>query len=783
MFKNYYLTAIRNIIKSKIFSFINIAGFAAGICVVMLILYYIQFHLSFDNYHEKSSRLYRVSIIQERKGIEEEFQAFLPTMGPEMQKDFPEIENFTRVREAAEGTFKNNNITYNISNIAWVDSSFFSLFSLKLLEGNKSSCLLNANQIVLAKTEAVKIFGRDNPVGKIILNGDNESFTVTGVFEDTPKNSELKFNALISMSSLYNKYNPNFWTWNGGNQFVTYLLLKNNISPKTIEDKIPAFMWKNINERFSPLGIKFKPYLKPIGSMHMSPGLKTNMYIFSIIAALILLLASINFINLNNSKSLKRNIEIGVRKVMGAERKDIILQFLLESFVMIIASTILAVILCALVLPAFNQFAGENFSFADILDMKLLVAAGITILITGILASLYPSFVLSSFKPVKIFRKETDYIKGRISLRGVLVVFQFVISIALITVTALINSQLDYINNKDLGFDKENQLVVQLTGKQVIAQSEIIKNELSKIGGVVNASLSTDVPGTGVTRNGYRIKDIPELLLLHFLGTDADFLSTYNIEVIQGRGFIKGELSEQNSCLINEALARKYNLKNPVGMEINRDGIYKVVGVVKDFNFSPVYKEVAPLIITNNQMEQPFRMITLKIKSSNIASVLNSVKDIYTKFADGQPPLYSFVNEDIDKVYAPAVTFRSMFLYFSSIAFIIALMGISGLTLLTVVQKKKEIAIRKVLGANIKQVSFKVVRKFILWILLSNLIAWPIAYYVIEYFLQDFAYKVFVSPVYFLAASLLTLFITAIIIGIMTIKAAIANPVDSLRSE
>lgn len=694
MLKNYFFTAIRNIIKSKVFSFINIAGFAVGICAVMLILYYIQFHFSFNGYHEKAPRLYRISIISEIKGIEEgPYQTFVPAIGPSMQKDFPEIENFTRIKGGGKAKFRHNETQFEVNNIAWADSSFFSLFSFKMLYGNKNACLLNPNQIALAKSEAVKIFGNENPIGKQIITADNEPLTVTGVFEDAPINSDLKYGAVISMSSLYNKFNPNFWTWNGGNQFVTFVLLKNNVSQKMVEDKIPPFMWENINNKYASIGIKYKPFLEPIGAIHITKSIKTNMYIFSVVAALILLLASINFINLNNSRAIKRNMEIGIRKVVGASRPDIAFQFLFESFILITASTILAVLLCSLVLPAFNSFTNQDFTFTEILDKKLLIAAGITILITCILASLYPALVLSSFNPVKILKKDNGNKRGKISLRSALVVLQFVISIALITVTFLINRQLNFIKDKDLGFDKENQLVVQLNSKQMIEQNEIIKNELSKIAGVTNASLSTDVPGTGITRNGYRVKDMPDLLRFHFIGGDADFLSTYNLQVVKGRDFIKGEKSDENTCLINETLARKLNWKDPIGMEIIRNGATKIVGVIKDFNFATMFQEVAPLIIINNQIETPFNVVTLKIKSSNLASVINSVKDIYAKFSNGQPPAYSFVDEDIEKVYAPEMRFRSLFIYFSSIAIVIALMGVSGLALLAALQKKKEIAI------------------------------------------------------------------------------------------
>lgn len=785
MWKNYFNTAVRNVIKSKTFSFINISGFAAGICVVMLILYYIQFHLSFDKFNGNYGRLFRIAVMNERNGVEDgPYSDYVPAIGPEMKNDFPEVENYTRIRRCIGATYNYSGTSYAVENSVWADSSFFSLFTFNLIEGNRRTCLKEPNQIVLSKSEADKIFGSDTPLGKIILTVDNEPLTVTGVFEDVPENSDFRFGALMSMSSLYNKnFFPNFWTWRGGNQFTTFLLLKENVTQKMIEDKLPQYMWEKINREFAPYGVKFNPFLQPIEEIHLSENLKTNMYVFSVVAVLILILASINFINLNNSRSLKRNTEIGVRKVVGAGRIDIIIQFMFESFILILISTIIAAVLCYFALPVFNDFAHLDFTFSEILDTKLLAAAGLTILITCVLSSLYPSFVLSSFRPVKIFKKEPMYSNKKFSLRSILVIVQFVISIALITCTFVISRQLNFIKDKELGFDKENQLIVSLTSRQMIAENKSIKDELLKINGIVNASLSTDVPGRGVTRNGYMIDGVPGISLFNFIGADADFLSTFNLQIIKGRGFIKGMKSDENACLINQNLAEKFNWSDPIGKEINRDGRYTVIGVVKDFNFSPMYQEITPLIITNNEFEMPFGVITVKIKSDDLSGVLNSVKDVYESFSGGQPLQYSFLDETIDKVYSEELRFRSLFFYFSSIAIVIALMGIAGLTMLTAGQKKKEIAIRKVFGASVNQVSYKITKQYILMILLANIIAWPLAYMFIDKWLEQFAFKSDISPVYFILASLITLLTAIIIITYLTIKAAIANPVDSLKYE
>lgn len=786
MLKHYFQTAVRNIIKSKLFSFINITGFALGICIVILILYFIQYHFSFNNFHEKSDRLYKVSVVNESNGVgSSEYDCSVAAIGPDMLKEFPEVENYARACLRGGESFRYKEVPYFIQLFAYVDTSYFSLLTYKFIEGNKNTCLLSPNQIVLAKSEADRIFGKDSPVGKMIITEDNDALTVTGVFEDLPETSDIRFTAFISMSSLYNKFKPNFWTWQGGNQFITYLLLKENCTGKMVEDKIPAFMWEKVNKYTAAKGLKTTLYLKLFTTMHLSAGLKTKIYLFSLVAALILLLASINFINLNNSKSLKRNTEIGVRKVIGAGRIDVIIQFIFESFVMIMASAILAVlVLIPMFLLTFNDITGMSFTFTEMLNTKLIIATGLTILVTCILSSIYPSFVLSSFHPINVLRKDAGHKPGKMSLRNMLVVLQFAISIAAISVTFLIANQMNYIKNKDLGFDKENQLILQLDNNGLKKHNEVIKNELSKISGVTSVCLSTNVPGMGVSACGYKIKDVEGSIYIPYTGADADFLTTYNIKLLKGRDFMKGEISDENSCIINEALARKLNWADPLGKEILRnDRVLKVVGVIKDFNYSTMYEEIEPFIISNNQDDKFFNMITMKIKSPNTKTVINSVKDIYARVSNNLRPTYFFLNENIEFCYASEMSFKTMFSYFSSIAIFIALMGIAGLTLLTVARKKKEIAVRKVLGASIKQVSVEVSKKFLLWIALSNIIAWPAAYYFIKDWLSNFVYKAPISPLYFLLASILTLSIAAIIIGINTIKAAVANPVDSLGSE
>ncbi len=788
MIKNYFSTALRNLFRSKVFALINIFGFAVGICAVILILHYVQFHTSFDNFHKEGEKIFRVSVVSERKGItEDDSHTFVAPIGPAMQKDLPDVKDYVRIRTPRTAFFLYNNLSFRVEDVAYADSTFFNFFSFELLTGSQRSCLANPFQIVLNKTAAEKIFGVSNPVGRTLNSNDGVQFTVSGVVQDPPKNSHIQFGAIISFSTLYRNPN-NFMGWDGGNQYLTYIKLNDMSFKQNVEAKFPDFMWGYINKDLAQIGVKYKPYLQPLNDIHLkynydSQNIKTNIYIFSIIAGFILLLACVNFVTLFTSMSSRRNREVGIRKVLGANRNDIIKQFMMESFLLIGISSVLAVMLCGLTLPVYNKWTHQNFNFVNIFDYKLLFSSGIAVLLTCFLAGFYPSFILSSFQPVQIIKKIIYINPKGISLRSILVVFQFVISIALISSTLLINSQLNFIKNKELGFDKENQLFAPLNSNQLRTSYESLKNEILNTAGVITVGASSEIPMNGFAINGYFPEGMKSPMMINVLDADADFLSTYNIPVTEGRNFIKGSEVDKTSYLVNEAFAKKMNWQNPLGKQITRNGLHTIIGVVKDFHFASLHDAIAPLIITNAPWQNQFDFLTIKLKTANLSATLDAIKNIWIKFSQDQPFNYSFLDEELDKVYRDEQIFREMFFYFSSIAIVIALMGLFGLTLFTMEQKRKEIAVRKVHGANISQVTALISKQFAKWILIANLFAWPIAYFFIKDWLDDFAYRINISVFYFILSALITLIIALLTIGYHTIKAAKANPVEALRYE
>lgn len=788
MFRSYIKTAVQNLMRAKVFTAINITGFAIGICAVIFMLHYIQFNLGYDKYHEKGDRIFRVSVIHATKwAADNDSHLYLSTIGEAMKKEFREVENFVRLQAPRPVSLMYSNKSYFIENVTYTDTSYFNIFSSKLLAGNRFTCLSTPNQIVLSKSTADKIFGGKNPIGEVVRNDNNEELTVSGIMEDSPENSDLRFGGIVSFSTL-DKVKDNGFGWNGGNRFITYVLLKNSDLKQSVEAKFPSFMWEHINKEYSGLGVKDIPYLQPLNDIHTeyneeSKGLKTNIYMLSALALFILALACINFVNLFMSRAIKRNKEIGIRKILGASRKDIFFQFMSESLVLIIISTFIAILLCAAAMPFYNMFTRQDSSFAGIINIQLLSSTGLAILFVCFLSSFYPSLVLSSFQPAQIMNKSVLNKPGKLSLKGALVIFQFAISIALIICTFLISSQLDYMKTKDLGFDKENQVYIQLSNAKMQTSCENIKAEIMKIGGVTGVSASSDVPGWGTSRNGYTPEDLNNSVMINFLDVDADFLKTYNIPLAAGRNFIAGSQADKESYLVNEAFVKKMNWSNPIGKEVRRGGVHRIIGVVKDFNFETLHDKIKPLIISNSQESSQYHRMVVNTKSSNIESVAASIEKVCGSFTGGQPVFMNYFDDAINSSYWREETFMALFGFFSMIAIMIAVLGILGLTLFAVEQKKKEIAIRKVLGASVKHISVLVSKQFTLWILLSNLIAWPAAYYFIRGWLSKFAYKADILLIYFIQAAVIALLIAWAIICYHTIKAAINNPVESLKYE
>ena len=787
MLKNYFKITFRNLAKNKTFSAINIFGLTIGLTAVILIALYIKFEYSFNHFNKNINDIYRVAVQSENRGVAgTETYVFVPPLGPAMYKDFPEVKNYVRFSTNRTAYFTYSNKSYKIEDITYADSSLFNVFSFNLLSGNPHTALVSPYSIVLTKTTAEKIFGNENPLGRIITI-NNLPYNITGVAENPPANSDIQFNSVISFSTLYR--DPNNWMgWNGGNQYITYVQLKKNAAAAELNKKFPDFLWTYINKDLAGIKIKLSACLQPLNKIHLnynedSSSLKNNIKIYSLIALFILLIACMNFINLSTARSGSRAKEVGMRKTLGAKKKSLLLQFLSETIIISLAALIIALTLVEIMLPWFNQLIGKHLTAVNIGNPGFILLITGILVFTGIVAGLYPALYLSSYKPVEILKGHYTKGKQKQYLRRFLVVFQFVISIVLIISTFTINNQLNFMRDKKLGFDKQNIVVVPLVNDQLKSGYKVFKDELKQIPGVINAAASSDIPSNGFTSNGYFPEGFSSPLVINVVDVDDDFLKTFDIKIFNGRNFNNDLKTDKDAYIINQSLAEQLNWKDALNKTIRRGGIHKVIGIVKDFNYASLYYKIQPLIITNHPGRNEFDYVSIKLSGGSIPQAMNSIKNVWHKFAPSVPFEYNFLDQTFDQIYKADIKFREAFVVFSNLAIIIALLGLLGLASYTVELKRKEIGIRKVLGSSTRRIMVMLTKEYSKWILIANIIAWPSAFYIMNIWLQGFAYKVQMQLWIFILSGIIVFAAALLVIGFQVVKAASANPIESLRYE
>lgn len=753
-----------------------------------MILLFIQFELSYDNFHENGDSIYRVSILHKKEGkFEFDSPVFTPPLGPAMKKDFPEVENFVRFSTRRSAYFYEEDRAFKISGMRHADSTLFDIFSFELIAGNSKTMFADPFSIVLTDQTAQRLFGSENPVGKIIKKENRDPFKITGIVKSPPANSTIQFDALLSFSTLYT--DPNlFLGWNGGNQYTAYVLLKKGATPGEVEKKFPDFMWRYINKQYANYGLSLEPYLQPLSEIHLhhnpnSESLRANITIFSAIAILILLIACINFINLTTARASKRAKEVGVRKVLGADKQNLIKQFLTETILISLFALLIAFVLVQLFMPIYQELVERELQTMEFMNTNLVLGLFGIIVFAGVFAGSYPAFYLSSFQAVKTLKGVFTIGTGKLKLRNVLVVLQFAISIALIICTLSIKEQLNFIKNKELGFTTNNIVVLPLLNDEMKDKFQVIKNELKSNSAIQNVSGSSEVPHRGFTRNGYIPQGFKNPVMIHVVDADEDFLNTFEIELVNGRYFSKEFPTDKNAYLVNESLVSMVGWDNPLGKTIRRGDDHPVIGVVKDFHFSSLYNEIAPLIINHQPWQDRFDYVSVRIDPSSIHATINAIRATWQKFDPLMPFEYWFLSDSLDKVYYLEQRFQKIFYYFSSLAIFVALLGLFGLASFSAQQRTKEIGIRKVLGSSIGSILYLLTREFTLWVLLANMIAWPIAWISIGKWLENFAYRTDIGLVLFLIAGGFALIIALLMVSFQALKAAVANPVESLRYE
>jgi len=791
MFKNYMLIAFRNLKRNKVYSFINISGLAVGLACCIVVMLFVQDELSYDKFHDNADWIYRVN--SEVKHLDDiiYFLGIRNHLAPKMVKEFPEVTNSVRILPFGNVLIKFGDICLK-ENIVYSDKDVFRLFSFPLIKGDKRTVLKNLHSCVISEKIALKYFKEKGPIGEVITVDGKFDFQITGIMKNIPHNSHLKIDILVSFESLKRLYESE--TYESIFSLV-YLLLEKNTSTGELEKKFPDF----IREYFPEEMAMITEYsLQPLKSIHLHShlGLEKNSdikytYILSGVAFIILIIASINFINLSTACASYRTKEVGMRKVVGAKRIQLIRQFLGESVLISFVALLFAIILIFLFLPSFNALSGKQLSLhlAENIQFYLMLA-GVTLFV-GLLSGGYPAVFISSFQPAEIIKscyKQSKFIS--VFFRKGLVVLQFSISLILIIGTILISNQLHYIQNRDLGFNKENVITISISRNSSLANRyEFIKTELLSNSNINSMASSDEVPGASYyfVRDGFYPEGYPEnksiIASQIFIGND--FIKFFRLNIIQGRNFSTEIITDrENAVILNESAVKLIGWTSPIGKEIKVDDVYTkctVIGVVKDFHLTSFHKEITPTIIRYNP--DYARYFFIKIHPDNINKTIAFLEEKWKEYSPDTVFEYSFLEDDIEALYNEEKKTSQVFKFSSLLAIVLGCLGIFGLSTFTAKRRTKEIGIRKVLGATISNIVSLLSKEFLTLIIIANIIAWPVVYFVMKNWLQNFAYKISIGLWMFLTGALLVLFIALITISFQSIKAALANPVDTLRYE
>ncbi len=805
MLINYLKIAARNLMKNKVYSFINILGLAVGIACSIAILLYVRDELSYDKFNINDNQIYRLCINVRIGNTESHSPKSPPPMGAALLHDFPEVLSFTRIRNSGFPVLRYKDKAFSEERFFQVDSTFFDVFTVKFLEGDPKIALTQPNNIVITESMAKKYFSNENPMGKI-LNADRRTdWIVTGVVQDVPKNSHFHYDFLGSLCSSPDSRST-FWL---GNNYYTYLLLRKGTNAEDLQKKINADILQFIGPQIKAItgatldqlrkqGDIYEYFIQPLLSIHLNSHLDyeieqnsdiSYVYIFSIIAAAILLIACINFINLETARSEKRAKEVGIRKTLGSNRSQIVVQFIAEAVLMGMLAVLLAVVLDEIFLPLFNNIAGKEMSlgiFHSIYSVPLLLGFAIFV---GIFAGSYPAFYLSSFQPVKVLKSELRRGNRKSVLRSGLVIFQFAVSIALFIGTFIINNQLKYIQTKNLGFNKEQVVIISKTD-DIGGQIQSFENELLANPDVLKVSNSTAIPGNQVGDSGCSLKDTPsnQLQDVRIMTCDVDFAKTYKLEMKQGRFFSNEHPSDTATVVVNEAVAKAFGVKNIVGKYIVFPGnvqtfTYQIIGVVKDFNYESLHNEIRPLVIRLYTDKQFGQFVSVRIAPNNFQSTIAFLENTWKKYAGNEAFEYNFLDKDLANLYLDEQRTSNIATTFSILAIFIACLGLLGLAAFVTEQRTKEIGIRKSLGASVPEIVILLSKEFTKWVLIANAIAWPLAYFIMNEWLRNFAYRINITPWVFFISGIIALLIALLTVSIHAIRAATANPIKSLRYE
>jgi putative ABC transport system permease protein len=806
MLKNYIKTAFRNLKRFKGYSFINLMGLAIGIACCILILIYVQDEFSYDRIPRDYARIYRITLHMQTPDQGEIRTARTPPpWAPSLAEDFPEIESYVRLKTPLVSWLvgrEEMDKRFHEKGFYFADETVFDFFNFKLKTGDPQTALKEPKSLVLTESAAKKYFGSEDPMGKTLRLDNTYDFQITGVLEDVPRNMHFSFDILASFSTLsaIPIYGGNVYTtWrNGvGPDLYTYIRLKDGIAPSVIEAKLPEFLQKYLGDIMSRLNFRISPQLQPLSSIHLHSNLDAEIransdvryiYIFSAVAIFILLIACINFMNLATARSTTRAQEVGMRKVIGAERKQLVYQFFGETIFLAFLSLILALILIVVFLPVFNSLSGKQLQPALWHPWILLSIIWITLFV-GVVSGSYPALFLSSFQPVAIFRGSLKATRANIRLRKGLVVFQFALSIIFIIGTGIIYDQLQFIRNKDLGFDKEQIVVLPMGDPRARQVYQTFKDKALQDPSVLAVSGTSSVPGglIGVLLFLPEGASAGEEVTMEHFFVDHDFIDAMGLEMVEGRRFSREYSTDtMEAFILNEAAVRHLGWEGEaIGKRINILNFKRgrVIGVVNDFHAKSLYQKIEPLLIHIAPNPDAFIQLVVRITPYDYERTLNFLEDVWREVYPRDPFAYSFLDDDYDSLYRSEKQRGKVFLAFSVLAIFIACLGLFGLASFTSEQKTKEIGIRKVLGATVGSIVRLLSVEFIKLVLLANLIAWPVSYYIMHNWLENFAYRTNISIRLFILVGILAFIIALATVSFHAIKSALINPADSIRTE
>lgn len=790
MLRNYITIALRNILRDRTSTLVKITSLSVGMICFSIISLFVYHELSYDRFHNEPSQVYRVVkdfVNDDGSSIPDATTP--PAMAPALWRDLPEVVSATRMfpNWGRKYLLEVNDTRGYEENLIRVDSSFFNVFSFPLVKGESKSALSNPDFILLTESAAKRYFQNQDPMGKVIKIDNGKEFFVTGILKDVPENSHFSFDFLISVASF--EYNGLDSDWNWYN-FYTYVRLKSETDPASFIQKLqPLFnSYDPENEN--------KYYAQNLTDIHLKSNLRwelkangdeSYLKILSMIALFVIVLGAINYVNLVTAQSARRSKEIGIRKVYGAQNGLLVRQFLLESVVLALVATFISIFLVEGILPSLNDLFGTSLSFLDVKYQPLLLTLiGVGLLI-GLLAGIYPAFYLSSFRPAHILKGTFSKGKSNIVLRKILITFQFIISISLIIGTMVISDQIDFIRSKDLGYNKDNILIIK--NADGLANPQVLVDEIKKINGVINVGGANGVLGGLNWTTSVQAKGQGNEILLNFLSTDYDFLDVMGVLLKEGRSFSREHATDTSAIVINETAMKQLAIKEPIlGSQLvwasDNEGnpVYAtIIGILENFHFTSFHDPIKPFGFVIN--ESGVNTIFIKVVNENLAPTIAAIEHTWQKLVPDRPLALSFQDEEVARLYSNEKKFKRLFSYFMFVAILIACLGLFGLSVFTAQQRTKEIGIRKILGASVLNISQLLSRDFLKLVIMAIAISIPLAWYLMNRWLEGFAYRTEINVWTFVLASLVAIGIAAFTVSFQSIKAGLTNPIQELRNE